>query len=298
MACFHPLTAYRLASGDVSFREIGDVHSTLQLPCGQCIGCRVRRAQDWTIRVMHEASMHERSCVVGLTYGRDRLPPDGSLCHRDFQLFMKRLRFKFGPTRFFMCGEYGPRGGRPHYHAVLFGVDFRSDWVPAGKSSSGFVYYSSQALSDLWGLGRVSVQPLCRETAGYVAQYILKKRLGYDADDYYTTVDPDSGEIRKLKHEYSCMSRRPGIGGTAYARWRSDLFPNDFAVLDGKERPVPRSYSRLAKKDSEVDWDSIEHARQVRGRASWPDSTPERLAVRERVALARANLNVRSLEHD
>ena len=110
MSCYHPLKGFRTPSG-VVFSELGrhDILGDIEIPCGQCIGCRMRRASDWTIRVMHEASLHSENCFVTLTYGRDKLPPDGSLEHRDFQLFMKRLRFHAKrPVRFYMCGEYGP----------------------------------------------------------------------------------------------------------------------------------------------------------------------------------------------
>ena len=95
MSCYHPLKGFRTPSG-VVFSELGrhDILGDIEIPCGQCIGCRMRRASDWTLRVMHEASLHSENCFVTLTYGRDKLPPDGSLEHRDFQLFMKRLRFR------------------------------------------------------------------------------------------------------------------------------------------------------------------------------------------------------------
>ena len=125
MTCYHPIPAYRTATG-VSFSQLArDDHiGSIEILCGQCWGCRLRRAQDWELRITHEAAMWPRNCFVTLTYGRDQLPPNGSLCHRDFQLFMKRLRKVFIDARFYMCGEYGEENGRPHFHACLFNVDF------------------------------------------------------------------------------------------------------------------------------------------------------------------------------
>ena len=74
MACYRPLRAYKLTTGGVSFRKLDDNYGAIELPCGQCIGCRMQRAQDWTIRCMHEASLHQENCFITLTYERDKLP--------------------------------------------------------------------------------------------------------------------------------------------------------------------------------------------------------------------------------
>ena len=97
MTCYHPVPAYRTGTG-VVFSELRrhDILGRIDLPCGQCIGCRMRRASDWELRVMHEASLWPVNCFVTLTYGRDQLPPHGSLCHEDYQKFMKRLRVSRG----------------------------------------------------------------------------------------------------------------------------------------------------------------------------------------------------------
>ena len=127
MSCYHPIKGFRTTTG-VSFSQLrrDDHVGDIEIPCGRCIGCRMRRASDWSLRVMHEAQLWKENCFVTLTYGHGKLPPNGSLDHGDFQLFMKRLRKRVGkPVRFYMCGEYGDEGGRAHYHACLFNVDFQ-----------------------------------------------------------------------------------------------------------------------------------------------------------------------------
>lgn len=287
MSCYHPLKAFRTPSG-VVFSELRrhDILGPIELPCGMCIGCRMRRASDWELRVMHEATLHDANCFVTLTYGRDQMPANGSLDHRDFQLFMKRLRKKFGAVRFYMCGEYGPLNLRPHYHACLFGVDFRSDRKPSGKSASGAVFFDSPILAALWKLGRVSVQDLTRETAGYCARYIMKKVLGEGAKRAYDTID-ENGVIVSKKAEYAAMSLCPGIGAGWFAKYVGDIYPHDFAVADGVKRRVPKYYDRLAKGVARIDLDSIEFARQKRAVLALPDNTDERRAVREVVHEAR-----------
>lgn len=288
MSCYHPLKGFRTPSG-VVFSELGrhDILGDIEIPCGQCIGCRMRRASDWTLRVMHEASLWPENCFVTLTYGRDKLPPDGGLEHRDFQLFMKRVRKHFGKTvRYYMCGEYGPLNFRPHFHACLFNVDFQSDRVQAGKSGSGAVFYDSPTLSRLWSHGRVSVQDLTRETAGYCARYIMKKRLGQLSEADMAAYVTDDGVIRR--REYAAMSLKPGIGAGWYEKFGvCDVHRHDFVIADGSKLPVPKYYDKLFKRTGNVKFDAIEFEREKRAKLSAADQTDERRAVREVVHLAR-----------
>lgn len=296
MSCYRPIQGYRTPHG-VVFSELRryDILGSIEVSCGQCIGCRMRRASDWSLRVMHEASLYGRNCFVTLTYGRGELPPDASLEHGDFQRFMKRLRkAKRVPVRFYMCGEYGPLNQRPHYHACLFNVDFE-DKVPAGKSASGMVFYSSAELARLWSHGIVSVQDLTPETASYCARYIMKKALGENAKTAYASVDED-GVITQRRPEYACMSLKPGIGARWFEKYRRDVFPHDFVVQNGQERQVPKYYDRLLKRSKVFELDQVEFARQERAEAAAPDNTDARRQVREAVHLAKVSTLNRSLE--
>lgn len=298
MSCYRPLKGFRTANG-VVFSERsrhGDYRGDIELPCGQCIGCRMRRASDWALRVMHEASLFERNCFVTLTYGRDRLPPYGSLCYADYQKFMKRLVKRRGPVRFYMCGEYGEETKRPHYHACLFGIDFRGDAVPAGRSASGQVFYNSGELERIWGHGIVSVQDLTAETASYCARYIMKKALGQNAKTAYEVVTAD-GEIVQLEPEFAHMSLKPGIGARWYEKYAGDVFPHDKCIQNGVERQVPKYYDKLLDR-AVVDLktaqkaDLVSNAREARALRVRADNTDERRRVREVVHEAK----VRSLK--
>lgn len=299
MSCYRPLKAFRLAGGGITFTELARYDSVgdIEVPCGQCIGCRVRKSSDWELRFVHEASMHDANCFVTLTYEGDSLPPDGSLCYRDFQLFMKRVRKRLGPVRFGMCGEYGPVNLRPHYHACLFGVDFR-DRVYHCKSAAGSKVYTSALLTSLWSHGFATVQDYCRETGGYCARYIHKKLLGQEArerlgpigllDEY---VD-DDGVIHGRVPEFGRYSLKPGIGEAWFKKYGRDVFRHDYAVLDGSKRQPPKYYDKLHKR-SGADRDELEYQRELRARASAADQTAERRVVRETVHNAKLAKHVR-----
>lgn len=295
MSCYKPLRAWRTPGG-VVFSELAryDILGEIEIPCGQCIGCRMRKASDWELRVMHEASMWEDNCFITLTYGEGNLPANASLEYKDFQLFMKRLRKEYtGRTiRFYMCGEYGEARARPHYHACLFNLDF-DDKEPAGKSKSGEVFYSSQKLKDIWGLGHVSVQPLVRQTASYCARYIMKKVLGDEAAKAYAVVDADGVMVFRTP-EFANMSLRPGIGANWIDKYRSDVFPLDACISDGTKRRVPRFYDQRAKASGH-DFDEIEFKRQQRAQLSHADNTDERRRVREKVHKAKVQTLKRDL---
>lgn len=275
MPCYHPLTAYLTAAGDVVFQEMRrhDSVRTLSLPCGRCIGCRLERSRQWALRCVHEASQHKRNSFITLTYDDFHCPSDGSLHYEHFQLFMKRLRKAMGPVRFFMCGEYGPQLLRPHYHACLFGVDF-----PDRDSLD----YSS-ILSSLWPSGFSMVGDLNFNSAAYCARYCCSKVTGDLAAAHY------SGRCPEFAH----MSLKPGIGASWFNRFSTDVFPHDYVVANGHPSKPPRYYDKLFKRRSREVFEDVQFRRETDARARFADNSDERLRVREIVAQARLNLKRR-----
>jgi len=317
MACYHPLSAYQTVAGDILFYEKGtegksestrkfyearnDKHIKryLTLPCGQCIGCRLERSRQWAMRIMHEASMHDHSCFITLTYNDDN-QDDPSLNYRHFQLFMKKLRFHFrGQTiKFYMCGEYGDTTGRRHFHACLFGVNFEDKEVYR-ELPSGHTIYTSNVLADLWDRGFCSIGELTFESAAYVARYVCKKVTGKNAEEHYTRFDPYTGEVFQLVPEFSHMSNRPGIGADWYRKFSREVYGRDGSVdsvvINGKEVKPPRYYDNLLKTADNFNSDVVEWFRQEKAKKFAANNTPERLLVRETCAIARNKLKKRSL---
>lgn len=241
MACNYPIKAFKDRDGAIIFDETkGDVVQWLHLPCGVCEGCRLERSRQWAIRCMHEASLQERNCFITLTYNDEHLTEYNDLCYKDFQLFMKRLRKRFTgqKIRFFMCGEYGEIGARPHFHACIFGIDF-NDRVYFKVSKSGSKIYTSKTLDNLWtdrggdSIGFATVGDVNFNSAGYVARYIMKKRLGRNSDKFYEEINLETGEVFKRTKEFNKMSLKPGIGAGFYEKWLSDIFPSDYCVVNG-----------------------------------------------------------------
>jgi len=280
MPCFHPLQAFRAPGGQITFsKSKGWSDRPLSLPCGQCIGCRIQKSQTWALRCVHEAQMHDKNSFVTLTYSPEHLPSDGGLHIEHWQKFAKRLRKKIGSFRYFHCGEYGAENLRPHYHACLFGVDFSGD-RSFHTERLGNRLYKSALLADTWGMGFCSVGDLTFQSAAYVARYILKKVTGPESASYYERIDPDTGEVFQVKPEYVSMSRRPGLGSSWFERYRSDVYPSDEVVLEGRRFRPPRFYDDKLSKD-ELAFFQARRQQAVGKRLG--DLSYDRLEVREKL---------------
>lgn len=314
MPCFHPLTGWRSRqvnpSGKRSLvfvRENGYVDLPVVIPCSQCIGCRLERSRQWAVRCVHEASLYEQNCFITLTYDNEHLPPNGTLVLEDFQKFMKRLRKRFGSgIRFFHCGEYGEKFSRPHYHACIFNFDFPDKELWSVRD--GVPLYISEALSDLWSdcdpvnprpLGFSTIGSVTFESAAYVARYITKKVIGDLASSHYEVVDSVSGEvIGSRKPEYTTMSRRPGIGGSWFDRFSSDVYPGDFVVLEDRKFRPPKYYDRRFELDDPDGFRKVVLDRKRTSLSRADDNSVDRLAVREELQFLKFDRLKRGYERD
>lgn len=286
MPCFHPISAWRSASG-VVFRPTVDA-SPFQLPCGRCIGCRLEKSRQWALRLTHEARFHDQTSFVTLTYKPEHLPPGGTLVLKDFQDFMKRLRKSCDkPLRFFHAGEYGERRGRPHYHAIFFGEDFADGAYDVETTDRGDRVWSSPLLDRLWPSGINRVGSLTFESCAYVARYVTKKISGPSARPHYERVDEATGEVFSLKPEYATMSRRPGIGALHAERYLSDIYPSDECVSRGHPSKPPKFYDKVLEKLDPELYALVKDDRECALAVSDKrDRTPRRLDDREFVKLA------------
>lgn len=206
--------------------------------------------------------MHPASIFVTLTYDEEHVPDDGSINKRDPQLFLKRLRKRLagennGRTfRYYLCGEYGDLKGRPHYHAVLFGLSML-DGPTVARS---------------WNLGHTQVGELTPGRVRYVAKYLQKKQIAKGQTHY------EDGRLI----EFALMSRGNGKSGTrglgsgflqrmAEALKRASTIPGvnlaGVVRLDGKRYPLDRygrDFLASALVDMGLPWrdarDLVKHA--------------------------------------
>ncbi len=229
---------------------------------------------------MHESQMHSCNSFLTLTYDEAHLPEDKAIDVKHWQNFAKKLRRKYGPFRFYHIGEYGSTTFRPHYHAIIFGLDFAANRRPWGKGKRGDRLYVSKKLDELWGLGAIQIGNVTPESTAYVARYLTYKVKGdLIGPTYHGGRTPP----------YSTMSRRPGIGKTFYQKFKSDIYPHGYCIMDkGLKQPAPKYYDNLLRLEDPGAADLLSEARSAAiGPKQRANNTAKRLAVRETVHKAR-----------
>lgn len=323
MPCYSPLTGYRSRSKNESGKypvvfnvSDGWIDKPVQVPCGQCIGCRLERSRIWAMRCLHEASLYDNNCFITLTFNDDYVMP--SLDKSIFQKFMKRLRrfmcsHNYVPCengegfewvecsdngvriRYFMCGEYGDKLSRPHYHACLFGFDFPDRVLWSVRDNVRL--YRSSILEKLWcdpkngnSFGFSTVGDVSFESAAYVARYCMKKVTGEKADAHYNG----------RQSEYVTMSRRPGIGLAWLKKFYKDVYPSDEVVIRGNVKCKPaRYYDEKFGEMSLTNEKVIAKLKLMRKKkaAESPDNSIRRLQDRETIKRQRV-ANLRRSYHE
>ena len=307
MPCFHPVDAWyhatqrtengkKLITHDYgATNKQGADYIHFQRPCGQCSGCRLRRSAEWATRCMHEASLYKKNCFITLTYSPENLPEDRSLNYTHYQLFMKRLRKKYGENiRFYMCGEYGEQYGRPHYHAIIFNFDFPDKQFILKRN--GFPVWRSPSLEELWTLGNSEIGAVSFESAAYVARYIMKKHTGKDAQDHYMYIDPATGQIFNREPEFTKMSLKPGIAFDWFEKFHTDVYPHDYVIIKGRKVRPPKFYDHKFSLMKPFDFDEVKFNRYLDGMKNIENNTPERLKVREAVLHSKLKQLPRNLD--
>ncbi len=205
------------------------------VPCGKCPDCLKRRASQWGFRLRKEEERSSGALFVTLTYDTQFVPITAkgwmSLDKTDVQKFFKRLRKRLKqtdpnglPLRYYICGEYGGRTKRPHYHAIVFNaneLDILKAWCdPQTVQPIGNVHF-----------GNVSGASI-----SYTVKYINKGR--------WKPMHANDDRIP----EFSLMSKRMGKNWATPAivnYHTSDPSKAYITLEDGVKMAIPRYYKNL-----------------------------------------------------
>lgn len=290
MTCYHPNRAYKSlkrAQGKYTILIGGEQPKQgfclTWLPCGRCIGCRLKYSRTWASRIMQEAQLHPENTFITLTYNDENLPQNGFLVKKDFQDFMKRLRYRnpHKKIRYFMCGEYGDQILRPHYHACIFNHEF-ADQQHFSTNKQGKKLFTSDTLNSIWKMGYCITGALEFDSAAYVARYVIKKVNGKQKFDHYAHhTDLDTGEIVMRPQEYATMSRNKGIAAEWFKKYKTDVYPHDFHINNGHKMKPPRFFDEALKIEDPELYEKIKAIREQQLDPYDPELRPKRLKAKE-----------------
>ena len=318
MTCFNPLRAWKQNHArldtdpniyynlkKISFREVKG-RPEIEIPCGHCLGCRLDHAAMWATRISLEAKNWEKCCFITLTYNNPNLPINNkgfaTLQKKDLQDFLKRLRYyekgneswthpltgkEENPIRYFACGEYGPKLGRPHYHLAIF------NWEPKDlekykMNKHGDWSFKSKSLQKIWGKGFVVVEELNYNTASYIARYVQKKAGIEPIKREYTgnlipepKIDERNGqefihwkkEVKKQEFnkepEFLTMSRGVGIGRMYWEENKEKIKRNKGIFLKIKEKlhlkPIPKYFEKIWEQENYEEYYRYKYEKQKEG---------------------------------
>ena len=219
-------------------------------PCGQCPLCRRKKMLEWILRGTHELNSYRNKAIfLTLTYkprylpkeGVDGLPiqkksdddAQGNLRPNDMTLFFKRLRkyierhLNGKKIKYIYCGEYGTLRHRPHYHAIIYGLE-PSD-------------ITEETYKKLWGMGNtvLDTKPVTEYGIQYTVGYCSKKVLdSYSKKEYYYKKGRLPPYLRASK----------GIGRNWAKNHKDDFLRTGHISYKGIEVPIPRYYLKVLKR--------------------------------------------------
>lgn len=180
--CLTPVTITRQIAG----------HSYMNnVPCNHCLECVKDKQNEYIVRTIEEQKKRGSMCFFTLTYAPENLPvtdameideETGEICdvqsgiqtlrRADVTAWFRRFRQRwkrrgveidFGHL---VCGEYGPKTLRPHYHGIILGLtkeladDLMKDWT----DNYGFVVYNfiPPILKDVQAVARYTAKYVCK----------------------------------------------------------------------------------------------------------------------------------------
>lgn len=218
-------------------------------PCGKCPNCIADLRNRYETEATYELSKHHNlASYVTFTYDKYHCPyvelSDGSIGmtikYEDVKKFKKRLRMYMKRRRidmigmspnfsFLSCCEYGEDGeslglkGRPHWHCIFFGLDYR---------------LCEKMFRECWNFGEIKVLPYRQGAVTYVTSYITKQIRSV---------------FGKAKDLYECRGRRrpkvthsPNFGlGFYLDNWKYIETHNYcYKSKHGKDVPIPAHIRR------------------------------------------------------
>lgn len=260
----------------------GQKSNPFRIPCGKCIECRLNESKEWANRVTMENMIlpqdENRALFVTLTYTPDQ---EDFICSYDYvidcdevpediemhkhltlvpshvaryihdvrQYFERKHNWK--GVRFYLCGEYGSKMYRPHFHIILLNLP-PMDYKVHHTNSMGNAFFEIPELAALWrnpdattadkSFGFVCFAEVSWESIAYTARYCLKKFNDQDERNLFIKAN--------IHPVFSSKSTHPGLGYEFYQNYKESIFrDNQINLPNGRVCGVPRYFKKLYEEE-------------------------------------------------
>lgn len=241
------------------------------IPCGHCYACSLNSSAEWATRIMFEAKKYECNFWITLTYDDEHLPIatkmtygektfenygdeiwlTGTLVPEDITKFLKSLRKSYERKghkgiKFYLCGEYGEKGKRPHYHIVLMNLPLDiTQFYDSHIDTNYKAHWKSHEIEKYWDKGIIDICELEWSDAAYTARYCAKKLFKQVSDEQYAA----NGKVP----EFVRMSN--GIGKDYFLENKEKIIRQDGVVAKTVKGSVtkvkmPRYYLKMIEKEN------------------------------------------------
>ena len=308
MKCISPNLAWKIGTHYNEFGELKDTvtfspneamkvigpemmdQMAMTMPCGKCVECMRNKRMEQATRITHEIEGHEDNCFITLTYNNESIPmTDGqndargiqddsrfipTLRIKDYQDWLKRFRkqikIHYGKDiRYFIVGEYGTKGKRPHYHAVIFG--WKPDDLVEHKYCGKYWTYRSKFVEKTWKFGFIEIGvDVNAGVAKYCAQYVTKKFNKEDRPNELAF--PEFVRASKMEG---------GLGACFVRKFHHQIAEQGYILTLNRQTgkaykcSIPGYYKKLLEKEFKQDYELLKKNRLVyveqvqEDRANW-----------------------------
>lgn len=212
-----------------------------QVPCGKCPACLKSKANAWAFRLNQHQKIAGSALFITLTYDSDHVPMSKNgfmtLRKKDYQDFMKRLRHahpKGSHIKYYAVGEYGTKTQRPHFHAIIFGVQAtENDYQVITKAWSKYVCDIQTKEHIHLPIGGVYVGSVQDASINYTTKYLHKGQ----------SVPKHRRDDREKESSLSSMKLGANYLSDDMVKWHNDDITRNYIVHpDGWKSALPRYY--------------------------------------------------------
>jgi hypothetical protein len=202
-------------------KQLVDTPAGIQVMCKKCAHCRNYIINERLGRAIAESKTALSTQIVTLTYRTEGSGTRPEMIHRaDINLFIKRIRKKYGRVRYIATAERGELKGRVHWHVILYYYEK----VPT------FTLRKRQTWKQ-WPWGHVYVDIPDAQAVRYALKYSIKSTQYGDTNTfaYMKSTRPPLGA-----EYFQNLAKRTALAGVKPTSWHY-TFP-DVLNKVGKKR--------------------------------------------------------------